>query len=46
VYIHLRGKTPTTVERDAFVAALVEGTPLRDLVREQIHVPAFATRAG
>ena len=46
VYIHLRGKTPTTLERDAFVTALVDGTPLRDLVREQIHLPAFDTRAG
>ena len=46
VYIHLRGKTPTTLERDAFVDALVGGTSLADLVREQIHVPAFADRAG
>ena len=29
VYIHLRGKTPTLVERDAFVASLVGGTALR-----------------
>jgi hypothetical protein len=46
VYIHLRGKTPTLVERDAFVASLVGGTALKDLVRAQIHIPAFATRAG
>ena len=46
VFIHLRGKTPTTVERDAFVAALVGGTPLKDLIRDQIHLPAFAGRAG
>ena len=46
VFIHLRGKTPTTAERDAFVAALTGGTPLRDLVTAQIHLPAFASRAG
>ena len=45
-YIHLRGKTPTLAERDAFANALVGGTPLRDLVRAQIHLPAFASRAG
>ena len=46
VYIHVRGKTPTVVERDAFVASLVGGMPLADLVRAQIHLPAFADRAG
>jgi hypothetical protein len=46
VYIHLRGKTPTLVERDAFVASLVGGTALKDLVRAQIHIPAFADRAN
>ncbi|MFN8017215.1 MAG: DUF4214 domain-containing protein [Acidimicrobiales bacterium] len=46
IYIHLRGKTPTTVERDAFVDELVGGTTLADAVREQIHVAAFADRAG
>jgi hypothetical protein len=46
IFIHLRGKTPTTVERDAFVAALVGGTPLRDLIRAQLHLPAFDLRAG
>jgi hypothetical protein len=46
VFIHLRGKTPTTAERDAFVAALTGGTPLRDLVTAQIHLPAFASWAG
>ncbi|MCU1372288.1 MAG: hypothetical protein JWO77_3482 [Ilumatobacteraceae bacterium] len=46
IFIHLRGKTPTLVERDAFVAGLVGGTPLRDLIRAQIHLPAFADRAG
>ena len=46
VFIHLRGKTPTIIERDAFVASLVGGSTLTDLVRAQIHVPAFADRAG
>jgi hypothetical protein len=46
VYIHVRAKTPTLVERDAFAAALTGSTPLRDLVRAQIHLPAFADRAG
>jgi hypothetical protein len=46
VYIHLRGKTPTTSERDAFAAALAGGMALRDLVSAQIHLPAFADRAG
>jgi hypothetical protein len=45
-YIFLRGKTPTIGERDAFVAGLVGGTSLRDLVTAQIHIPAFADRAG
>lgn len=46
VFIHLRGKTPTTAERDAFAAALADGTSLRDLVTAQIHLPVFADRAG
>jgi hypothetical protein len=46
VYIHLRGKTPTTAERDAFTAALVGGTSLRNLITAQIHLPAFASRAS
>lgn len=46
VFIHLRGKTPTIAERDAFVAALTGGASLRDLVTAQIHLPAFASRAG
>ncbi len=46
VFIYLRGKTPTLAERDVFVDALVGGTGLRDLVRAQIHLPAFAGRAG
>ena len=46
VFIHLRGKTPNATENSTFVSALVGGTALRDLVREQIHLPAFATRAG
>ena len=46
LYIHLRGKTPTLVERDAVVAELVGGTSLAAVVREQIHLPAFADRAG
>ena len=46
VSIHVRGKTPTLLERDAFVASLVGATPLRDLVRAQIHLPAFENRAG
>ncbi|HWJ97707.1 MAG TPA: DUF4214 domain-containing protein, partial [Acidimicrobiales bacterium] len=46
IFIHLLGKTPTAVQRDAFVASLVGGTSLRDLVRDQIHQPSFAARAG
>ena len=46
VFIHLLGKTPTTVQRDAFVASLVGGTSLRDLVRAEIHQPSFDLRAG
>jgi hypothetical protein len=46
VFIHLRGKTPTTAERDAFAAALKGGATLEELVTEQIHLPAFDTRAG
>lgn len=46
LYLHLRGKTPTTPERDAIVADLEGGEALADVVRDQIHVPAFADRAG
>ncbi len=46
VFIHVRGKTPTVVERDAFVASLVGGTALADVVRAQLHLPAFADRAS
>lgn len=46
VYIYVRAKTPTTAERDAFAAALVGGTALRDLVRDLIHTPGFANRAN
>lgn len=46
VYLHLVGKRPSVGERDAFAAALQGGTPLPTLVREQIHIPSFADRAG
>jgi hypothetical protein len=46
VFIHLRGKTPTTAERDAMAAALKGGKTLEELVTEQIHLPAFDARAG
>jgi hypothetical protein len=46
VYLELVGRRPTTGERDAFAAALKGGTPLPTLVRDQIHVPSFADRAG
>jgi hypothetical protein len=46
VYIHLLGRAPTTVERDAFTAALDGGTPLAQLVRQEIARSSFAARAG
>ncbi|WP_426571164.1 DUF4214 domain-containing protein [Aquihabitans sp. McL0605] len=46
IYIHLLGRTPTLVQRNAFAAALALPTSLATLVRDQIHQPSFATRAG
>jgi hypothetical protein len=46
VYLELVGRRPTNGERDAFAAALKGGTPLPTLVRDQIHLPSFADRAG
>jgi hypothetical protein len=46
LYIQLLGRAPSTVERDAFVAGVVGGTPLATLVRTLLHAPEVDTRAG
>ncbi|MFN8017217.1 MAG: DUF4214 domain-containing protein [Acidimicrobiales bacterium] len=46
IWIYLRGRSPSTVERDAMAAELDGGATVADVVRDQIHVPAFADRAG
>jgi hypothetical protein len=46
VFIHLLGRAPTIAERDAFVAALVGGATLEDVVADLIATEAFADRAG
>jgi hypothetical protein len=44
--IHLLGKAPTTEQRDATVARLVGGDSVAEIVRDLVHEPSFATRAG
>ena len=44
-FIHVRGITPSVADRDAFIVRLL-AVGLPAAVREQLHLPAFATRAG
>lgn len=46
VFIHLLGRAPTGAERTAFTTALDGGTPLAQLVRQEIARPSFDARAG